>query len=191
MEPVIFPIDERLADPGDTTPVRGHIDQDTYTLGEHEFKLPNGMDYDVVLTNAGEGILASGLLKAHVEGTCDRCLEPAEFEVAGEVDEYYLFEEPVNEDGSASDEEDEVDYSLVGDDETVDLTAALQSALIMETPYVVLCTPDCKGLCLTCGANLNLGDCGCAERREVASLDESPFAVLKDLKLDDGDVSEK
>lgn len=191
MEPVIFPIDERLADPGDTTPVRGHIDQDTYTLGEHEFKLPNGMDYDVVLTNAGEGILASGLLKAHVEGTCDRCLEPAEFEVAGEVDEYYLFEEPVNEDGSASDEEDEVDYSLVGDDETVDLTAALQSALIMETPYVVLCTPDCKGLCPTCGANLNLGDCGCAERREVASLDESPFAVLKDLKLDDGDVSEK
>lgn len=185
MEPVIFPIDERLADPGDTLPVKGHIDQDSYTLGEHEFSLPSGIDYDVVLTNAGEGILASGLLKAHVEGTCDRCLEPAAFDVAGEVEEYYLFEEPVSDDGSESDEEDEVDYALVGADDTVDLTLALQSALIMETPYVVLCRPDCKGLCPTCGANLNEGDCGCASSAASAAMEESPFAVLKDLKIDD------
>ena len=28
----------------------------------------------------------------------------------------------------------------------------------METPFVVLCRPDCKGLCPVCGANLNEED---------------------------------
>ncbi|MBR1829797.1 MAG: DUF177 domain-containing protein, partial [Atopobiaceae bacterium] len=117
----------------------------------------------------------------------DRCLEPAAFDVAGDVHEYYLFEEP---DAAAYDEEDdEVDYSLVGDDHTVDLTEALFSALLMETPYVVLCREDCKGLCPVCGANLNEEDCGHAEgiarEREEAKLESSPFAALRDLKFDD------
>ena len=90
MEPLIFPLDERLANPGDTWSVTGHLDESGYELGDHEFSLPEGIDYDVVLTNAGEGILATGLLRAHVVGTCDRCLEDAEFDVAGEVDGYYV-----------------------------------------------------------------------------------------------------
>ena len=187
MESILVTVDERLANPGDTVPVSGHIEQTAYSLGEHDFALPSGIDYDVVLTNAGEGILASGMLKAHVEGTCDRCLEPASFDVAGEVDEYYLFEEPTAEDGTQTDEDKDVDYELVGDDDTIDLTDALQSALIMETPYVVLCREDCKGLCPTCGANLNEGDCGCAARAAEDAAGESPFAALKDLKLGEGD----
>lgn len=187
MEPIVVTIDERLANPGDTVPVAGHIAQDSYSLGEHEFSLPSGIDYDVVLTNAGEGILASGILKAHVDGTCDCCLDPASFDVAGEVDEYYLFEEPTTEDGTATDEDEDVDFELVGEDDTIDLTGALQSALIMETPYVVLCREDCKGLCPTCGANLNEGDCGCAAKAADAAMGESPFAALKGLDLDAGD----
>ena len=121
MEPLIFPLDERLANPGDTWPVTGHLDESGYELGDHEFSLPEGIDYDVVLTNAGEGILATGLLRAHVVGTCDRCLEDAEFDVAGEVDGYYLFEEPEQ----LGEDEDEADYELVSADHTIDLSGAL------------------------------------------------------------------
>ena len=187
---IVVALDERLTNPGDSLPVRGHIDVDGYSLGDHEFTLPNGMDYDVILTNAGEGILATGILKAHVEGICDRCLEKAEFDVSGEVDEYYLFHEP-EDSAAASVSEDEdgeeagVDYALVSDDGAVDLTDAITSALLMETPYVVLCRPDCKGLCPTCGANLNEGDCGCAAKRAEEELSQNPFAVLKDLHLDE------
>ena len=183
MNPVIFALDERLANPGDTLPVAGHIDQDGYSLGDHSFSLPSGIDYDVALTNAGEGILVTGILKAHVVGVCDRCLEEATFDVAGEVDEYYLFEEPEHPDGD--DSEDDLDYSLVLDDHTIDLSKALSVALIMETPFVVLCKPDCKGLCPVCGANLNEGDCGHAEQIENERLATSPFAALRDLDLDD------
>ncbi|MDO5118578.1 MAG: DUF177 domain-containing protein [Coriobacteriales bacterium] len=188
MKQVIQVLDERLANAGDTLPVVGHLDEPSYCLGNHDFTLPQGIDYDLMLTNAGEGILATGILRAHVEGICDRCLDPAEFDVAGEVDEYYLFEEP-DEAVYAEDDDDELDYSLVNDDHTVDLTEALFSALLMETPYVVLCREDCKGLCPVCGANLNEEDCGHAAQvereREASRLAASPFAALKDLKLDD------
>lgn len=188
MQQVVFNIDDRLENPGDSVPLKGHLSETGYELGNHEFSLPSGIDYDLVLTNAGEGILATGLLRAHVEGTCDRCLDPAAFDVTGEVDEYYLFHEPeeVAEDED-DDEEEGPDYSLVGPDQTIDLTDALSSALIMETPFVVLCKPDCKGLCPVCGANLNHEDCGHAAQIEEERLSSNPFAVLKSLHLDDED----
>ncbi|QOY61412.1 YceD family protein [Thermophilibacter immobilis] len=186
MSPLIISLDERLSNPGDTLPVAGHLDQDGYALGDHEFSLPDGMDYDVVLTNAGEGVLVTGLLKAHVVGACDRCLEEAAFDVASEVDEYYLFEEPED----LSDDEDEADYELVGDDHTIDLAGALVSALVMETPFVVLCRPDCRGLCPVCGANLNEGDCGHGAALEAAREEDrlmaSPFVALSGLDLGEG-----
>lgn len=94
MEPLIISLDERLASAGDALPLAGHLDLASYELGDHEFALPEGVDYDLVLTNAGEGILATGIVRAHAVGTCDRCLECAELDIAGEVDGYYLFEEP-------------------------------------------------------------------------------------------------
>ena len=183
MNTVIFALDERLGNPGDTLSVAGHVDQDGYTLGDHAFSLPSGIDYDVALTNAGEGILVTGILKAHVVGVCDRCLEEATFDVAGEVDEYYLFEEPEHVEG----EDDDVEFSLVSEDHTIDLSDAFLSALVMETPFVVLCREDCKGLCPVCGANLNEEDCGHAAQIEESRRPASPFAALADLKLDEGD----
>ena len=181
MQPVILALDARLGEAGDTLPLKGHLDETSYTLGEREFSLPSGIDYDLMLTNAGEGILATGILTTHVVGTCDRCLSPAEFDVSGEVDEYYLFEEPEE---TGDDDDDELDFSLVSADNTIDLSDALLSALVMETPFVVLCRPDCKGLCPVCGANLNEEDCGHAAQIEEERLKASPFAVLASLDLD-------
>lgn len=185
MQQVVISIDDRLENPGDSLPVAGHLDQSSYSMGDRDFSLPGGIDYDLVLTNAGEGILATGMLRAHVVGTCDRCLDPAEFDVAGEVDEYYLFHEPEEVPGEDDDEEEGPDFSLVSADGSIDLTDALSSALIMETPYVVLCRPDCKGLCPVCGANLNYEDCGHAAQIEEDRLASNPFAALKDLNFDD------
>jgi len=179
MEQVVVALDERLEHPGDTIGAAGHLSLDSYDLGEHHFALPTGVDYDLMLTNAGEGILASGIVNAHVVGECDRCLEEATFDVAGEVNEYFLFHEP--QASEMADDEDEVDFSLVSDDRTIDLGDAIFSALLMDTPFVVLCKEDCKGLCPVCGANLNEEDCGHAEQLEQEKLANSPFAVLKDL----------
>ncbi len=56
-------------------------------------------------------------------------------------------------------------------------TYSLQESELSLQPYVVgligsvldpkpLCRPDCKGLCPTCGQNLNVKECVCAARRE-------------------------
>ena len=57
----------------------------------------------------------------------------------------------------------------------------------MDTPFVVLCQPDCKGLCPHCGANLNRETCDCAVRAEEERVmsDDNPFAALKNLTFDE------
>ncbi len=184
MQQITMILDDRLANAGDTLPLAGHIEQEGYSLGDHDFALPEGLDYDLMLTNAGEGILATGMVRGHVVGTCDRCLDPAAFDLAAEVDEYFLFKAP-SETSSLGDGEDDVDFALVGSDHTIDLTEALEAAVLMDTPFVVLCREDCKGLCPVCGQNLNEADCGHAAQIEEERLASSPFAALRGLKLDE------
>ena len=38
----------------------------------------------------------------------------------------------------------------------------VRELVLLDVPSTPLCRPDCAGLCLTCGANLNDGPCGCA-----------------------------
>lgn len=178
---VTVDLSDKLENPGESLPVSGHIDVDAYMVGDKELALPHGANYDVVLTNAGDGILVTGIVRADVTGECDRCLETAAFEVSGEIEEYYLFEEP------SDPEEYEDGFELVSPDRVIDLGEAISDAVVMDTPFVVLCRPDCEGLCPTCGANLNDGDCGCEKQSVQAWVDseENPFAALKALKFDD------
>lgn len=178
---VAVELSDKLENPGDSLALSGHIDAAGYEVGDKELMLPQGASYDVVLTNAGDGILVTGIVRASVTGACDRCLEPSSFEVAGEIEEYYLFEEPTDP------ESYEDGFELVGPDRVIDLGDAISDAVVMDTPFVVLCREDCQGLCPVCGANLNEGDCGCASQAEQAWVDsdENPFAALKGLKFEE------
>lgn len=182
IDPIIISVDDHLAEVGDTWPLAGHLDVAGYELGNHSFQLPEGVDYDVVLTNTGDGILATGIVKASVVGECDRCLDPASFSIASEVEEYFLFELPAADE--QNDDEDDVDFALVSPDRTIDLADAVNAAVVMETPFVVLCAEDCRGLCPQCGANLNHGDCGCQARRDAEPDPMNPFSVLAALRAD-------
>ena len=183
IEPLEVVVDDRLANPGDTFPLMGCYPLGTYECSGRLFEVPEGLMYDVILTNAGQGILATGIVRAHVDAECDRCLGPAELELAGEVDEYFLFDVPTAEE--LGEDEDVADFALVSDERTIDLAPALLAAVAMETPFVVLCSEDCKGLCPVCGQNLNEGDCGHAKQLEEERLADSPFAALRNLKLDE------
>lgn len=187
MDRILWQLDDRLSQSGNELSVRGHIDQAGYTLGEHDFSLPSGIDYELVLTHAGDGILTTGLVRAQVLGLCDRCLEPAEFAIAGEVNEYYLFEPPALTGATASsDGDDETDFRLVSADNQLDLSDPLYEALLIETPFVVLCSEDCQGLCPRCGASLNEAVCTCAQLEEQTPPD-GPFSVLSQLMLNPED----
>ena len=176
-------VDDHLSNPGDTYPLAGCYPLTSYECSRRIFEVPEGLFYDVILTNAGQGILATGIVRAHVHAECDRCLGPAELDLAGEVDEYFLFEEPTEEE--LGEDEDIADFALVSDENVIDLAPSLLAAIAMETPFVVLCSDDCKGLCPVCGQNLNEADCGHAAQLEEERVENSPFAALRNLKLDE------
>ena len=42
MQPVLYALDDRLANAGDTVSYAGHLNEDSYELGEHEFSSSYG-----------------------------------------------------------------------------------------------------------------------------------------------------
>ncbi|HJV09433.1 MAG TPA: DUF177 domain-containing protein, partial [Acidimicrobiales bacterium] len=62
--------------------------------------------------------------------------------------------------------------------DSVDLEPLVREALVLDLPLAPLCEEDCRGLCPTCGADLNLGDCDCPPAET-----DSRWAALDVLRL--------
>ena len=80
-DPVRIELADHLENPGDSWQVAGTVPVSTYEVGEKEFALDDGLSYDVVFTHTGDGVLLSGMVRAEVTGTCDRCLDEMEHRV--------------------------------------------------------------------------------------------------------------
>ena len=63
--------------------------------------------------------------------------------------------------------EEEDDEYLMITQGVIDLDTPLLEDLILSLDFVYLCKEDCKGLCFKCGHDLNDGDCGCADKKEI------------------------
>ena len=46
---------------------------------------------------------------------------------------------------------------------SIDLDPDIREEIMLEYPVRPLCQPDCHGLCVECGQNLNLGKCSCSK----------------------------
>ena len=68
------------------------------------------------------------------------------------------------------DEEDFDDYIVV-EGETLDLDELVYSDIVLLTPPKYVCSEDCKGLCPTCGKNLNEGECACDKQHTDPRLE--------------------
>lgn len=178
MQQFIVSVYPDLHEPASIKQLDGTLDVASYAVGGMKLETPNGIEYHLQLTNAGEGIVLSGEVKCTATTLCARCLKKTQLDIAGEAEGYYVLEATQEAQGYESDE-----FECVAQDGSFDIAAAIEAALVYATPYVVLCKEDCKGLCPQCGADLNEGPCGCVKDAE----DEfpHPFAALKDLKFDD------
>jgi len=112
------------------------------------------------LSGAGAGrFYFSGKFVGSALGECRRCLVEVQSTIAGET--HLLFAESETGD----DDDPDVFPLIVGrNGSEVDLRPALREQWLLEVPAFVLCRPDCKGLCPTCGANLNQGECSHARK---------------------------
>ena len=49
----------------------------------------------------------------------------------------------------------------------IDLRPAIREQWILNAPSYALCREECKGICPTCGKDLNEGPCQCPETRDT------------------------
>jgi uncharacterized metal-binding protein YceD (DUF177 family) len=105
------------------------------------------------LLRTTEGIWVRGSLAVDMDLQCVRCLAPVSERIEIELDERFQTL-PI-----AKSDKDQV-YSI-GIDHHIDLEPALRELIVVNTPMRVLCDQECKGICPTCGQNLNEGSCDC------------------------------
>ncbi len=55
----------------------------------------------------------------------------------------------------------ELSYPVNKGEIVIDLNPDIREEIILDYPIKPLCNPNCKGLCLHCGKNLNEGGCSC------------------------------
>ena len=113
---------------------------------------PEDLDIDIGIMHFPDALKLSAeacrsgddlTVNVHLEGervfTCSLCLE--EFN--------NLFEKDIT-----------LHYDIKGLD-SVTIDSDVRDEILVDHPIRILCRPDCKGLCLSCGSNLNEGSCDC------------------------------
>ncbi|MCD7834983.1 MAG: DUF177 domain-containing protein [Lachnospiraceae bacterium] len=128
----------------------------SYRFGE--FRVLDKQTGILQVENQGDQKLALwGEIELEVEFPCARCLE--------RVSRRLLIQPELELDLK---ENDYIDgYYL-------DVDQLIHDEALLVWPERVLCRSDCKGLCVTCGQNLNKGECSCRE----ASLDPRMAKIL-------------
>ena len=113
-------------------------------------------------------LLIDGSCRLVIQIPCDRCLEP--------VDVTFDLNFSKNVDLSDNVQIDELDEKNYIDGYNLDVDKLLYNEILIGWPMKILCSETCKGICNTCGQNLNKGTCNC----EDTSLDPR-MSVIRDV----------
>ncbi len=149
------------------------------------------------ITRMDTDFLFHGYIKGAFEHPCDRCLENAHCDFDIEV--YWHFEEgpeinPYAMTDDAEEGSELVEVAMIPDYRTyqhgeIDLAPHVWEEICFAIPFKFLCKEDCKGLCPSCGNNLNKAPCDCPSINIDASSSASSFSKLADLFPDLPDSS--
>lgn len=96
-----------------------------------------------------EGLLLQADLSGEIEAQCVRCLTFHRVAVKAPFEELYFFPERTQEESDQT----------IPESGYIDLGLVFRDYLLLEIPMNYICKPDCKGICVECGQNLNLGEC--------------------------------
>ena len=118
----------------------------------------------------------AGRVQATLELTCSRCLDPFTWPVDATFDLRYQPHTQNTGEGEREVEEDDLTTAFY-DNEEIDLGQLMREQFYLSLPMKPLCTDACRGLCPTCGINLNRETCTCTREWEDPRL-----AVLRALK---------
>jgi uncharacterized protein len=130
----------------------------------------------------GDNVFARGTLQGWVEVACSRCVSPVRVAIDEKLQVTFLPRHRMPEEMEGGDDELELtedDLDLYPyDGQEIDLEPLLREQLILAVPFAPLCSEECRGLCPSCGVDLNREGCACTRTPSDPRL-----AALKDFKV--------
>ena len=136
-----------------------------FEVAEDRLKLEDVELGDLVgelrLLRTDRGLLASLEAKATMRERCARCLGSTDCPLQVHFEEEYIPVLDANSGARIRVAADEGGFRI-GPDFMLYLREPIRQYVLISEPLKPLCRPDCAGLCLSCGADLNRGPCGCA-----------------------------
>ena len=138
-------------------------------------RFPTPLTVEGSVVNSAGYMRLSATLSIRYVAPCARCLCDVQGSFSLSLDKTVA-----QADVAKDMDEDTLDDHAVIEDGFLDLDEQLLDLLFMEFPYKILCDEDCKGLCPTCGTNLNEHQCDCTEQLDPRL---APLAdLLKELR---------
>ena len=151
--------------------VEGSVDGNDELWKDVGFSWVGGLDVRLRATYAGTGeVIVRGDARGTVRQECRRCLDGVESPFHSELTT--VFDSDVS-----GDEDDGGVYAFEPEGSELDVSEAVREETLLAVNPYVMCNPECKGICPTCGANLNEASCDCAEE-EI----DPRWLALRDLK---------
>jgi uncharacterized protein len=156
-----------------------------------ELRLRGPISGHARLTRTPEGILVHSNHSAHVSFECARCLEEADTEIDGELDEEFFPSTDIRT-GVPLDVVSEEDRSFIDEHHEIDLDEILRQDILTNLPLRPLCSAACPGLCTTCGQRLDNNhpqhpEMQDEQESEAPADPSSPFARLAVLLHNDAE----
>jgi len=120
-----------------------------------DLELAAPIEGELKLSRTGRSIRAQARIRTSVVESCSRCLTPVAAPISVEIDEEALPLLDIDS-GKPLDTSTEPDVMRLDEHHELDLAEAIRDAISLAEPIAPLCRPDCRGLCLICGADQNL-----------------------------------
>jgi uncharacterized protein len=124
----------------------------------HDFRLVEPLEVEVRYYRAGEEIYFEGRYSTVLEGTCGRCLES--FTLANAAPFEFVLTRAQPTEAAQELHTDDLALSFYSGDE-IDVAPLIGEQLLLALPTRAVCREECRGLCPSCGANLNNDPCAC------------------------------
>lgn len=142
-----------------------------------DFTFATTLRTNLMLNKSGNTVFVKGKLQTELILRCSRCLEDFHFPLESQCEvTLFPFEDEAFPEEEELDTEDLRSGYYYGGE--IDLSAIVREQILLDIPYKPLCTPSCKGLCSSCGQDLNKGGCSCKEK-----VFDDRFAPLKGLRI--------
>ncbi len=164
---------ELLLNVGQMREARARIDRtiaaDAFPPDHEVFRLvaPVGVAADVFRDR--DQFRLVGRVRTEIELTCCRCLEAYRKPVDESFEVLFLPHAASTGEGEREIEDDDLAVAYYQKD-VIDLGQLLQEQFYLAVPMKALCREDCRGLCSSCGINLNTASCACTTAWEDPRL---------------------